>query len=220
MPRSTGLGDYFVGDRMRVWVSGGERTRLRRAGALSSRRASASTTCGCIRQGDRTVDVPVQRGRELPRPDMPDGLEILSGVRAGDGWCSRESRPFRTADPGDHPLAADAAVPARRAGRRPDRAARHPARGGAADQRADGRHPRQRRRAARRPTRSNWSPSRSRPSSRASTASSTSTARPRTTASWSRRASWSAPRPRTRSCASTRRSAPISTAFRSAFPSR
>jgi hypothetical protein len=30
------------------------------------------------------IDVPVQRGRALPRPDMPDALEILSGLKAGD----------------------------------------------------------------------------------------------------------------------------------------
>ena len=30
------------------------------------------------------IDVPVQRGRELPRPDMPDALEILSGLKTGD----------------------------------------------------------------------------------------------------------------------------------------
>ena len=30
------------------------------------------------------IDVPVQRGRQLPRPDMPDALEILSGLKAGD----------------------------------------------------------------------------------------------------------------------------------------
>ena len=65
----------------------------------------------------------------------------------------------------------------------PGRAAHHPARGRAADQRADGRHPRQRRRPEGRRRGRSWSPSRSRPSSRASTASSTSTARRRTTAS-------------------------------------
>ena len=26
----------------------------------------------------------MQRGRELPRPDMPDALEILSGLKSGD----------------------------------------------------------------------------------------------------------------------------------------
>ena len=30
------------------------------------------------------MDVPVQRGRELPTPALPDGLEILSGISAGD----------------------------------------------------------------------------------------------------------------------------------------
>jgi len=34
--------------------------------------------------GHRLIDVPVQRGRERPSPDMPDGIEILSGLRAGD----------------------------------------------------------------------------------------------------------------------------------------
>ena len=31
-----------------------------------------------------TIDAPVQRGRELPSPELPNGLEILSGIRAGD----------------------------------------------------------------------------------------------------------------------------------------
>ena len=35
-------------------------------------------------KGDEVIDVPVQRGRELPRPDMPDALEILSGLNNGD----------------------------------------------------------------------------------------------------------------------------------------
>ena len=35
-----------------------------------------------VRQADgTTIDVPVQRGREQPRPDMPDALEILSGLQ-------------------------------------------------------------------------------------------------------------------------------------------
>ena len=37
-----------------------------------------------LRKGNDTIDVPVQRGRDLPRPDMPDALEILSGLDAGD----------------------------------------------------------------------------------------------------------------------------------------
>jgi hypothetical protein len=34
--------------------------------------------------GGVLIDVPVQRGRQLPRPEMPDALEILSGLTAGD----------------------------------------------------------------------------------------------------------------------------------------
>ena len=34
--------------------------------------------------GATPVDVPVQRGRDLPRPDMPDGIEILSGLQNSD----------------------------------------------------------------------------------------------------------------------------------------
>ncbi len=37
-----------------------------------------------LRKGDETIEVPVQRGRELPTAALPDGLEILSGIRAGD----------------------------------------------------------------------------------------------------------------------------------------
>jgi len=38
-----------------------------------------------VRRSDgTTVDVPVQRGREQPRPDMPNALEILSGLQPGD----------------------------------------------------------------------------------------------------------------------------------------
>ena len=117
-------------------------------------------------------------------PNHRDAGRAGDPVRPARRRCagaSHEPRPFRAADAGDDPLAADAAVPARRAGRRPDRAADHPARGGAADQRADGRHhgARQRPQGARRGR--SWSPSRWRPSSRRSTASSTSTARRRTT---------------------------------------
>jgi hypothetical protein len=31
-----------------------------------------------------TLEIPVQRGRDMPTPDMPDGVEILSGLQSGD----------------------------------------------------------------------------------------------------------------------------------------
>ncbi len=37
-----------------------------------------------LRQAHGTISVPVQRGRVRPTPELPNGLEILSGIRAGD----------------------------------------------------------------------------------------------------------------------------------------
>ena len=76
------LGEYFVGDRLRVWISGGERT------AFVIPPNYVTTRFGIdyvqIREGNRTISAPVQRGRNRRAPDLPDGLEILSGIRPGD----------------------------------------------------------------------------------------------------------------------------------------
>ena len=78
-----GLGDYFVGERIRVWVSAGERTSFIVPGSFIVTRFGIDYAR--VRKDAKTViDVPVQRGRELPRPDMPDALEILSGLKTGD----------------------------------------------------------------------------------------------------------------------------------------
>jgi RND family efflux transporter MFP subunit len=77
-----GLGDYFVGERIRVWVSAGERTAfIVPAGFITTRFGVDYVK---VRRADGVMDVPVQRGREQPRPDLPDGMEILSGLNAGD----------------------------------------------------------------------------------------------------------------------------------------
>src|SRR5450756_2588230 len=77
-----GLGEYFVGERIRVWVSAGERTSFIVPGSFISTRFGIDYAR--IRNDAKTLnDVPVQRGRELPRPGMPDSLEILSGLKAG-----------------------------------------------------------------------------------------------------------------------------------------
>jgi RND family efflux transporter MFP subunit len=78
-----GLGDYFVGERIRVWVSAGERSSIIVPAAFITTRFGIDYA----RVGKDTqtaIDVPVQRGRDQPRPDMPDALEILSGLKAGD----------------------------------------------------------------------------------------------------------------------------------------
>ncbi len=77
-----GLGDYFVSERLRVWVSSGERTAIIIPAAFVTTRFGVDYVR--LEDEGRVVDVPVQRGRDLPRPDMPDGLEILSGLKASD----------------------------------------------------------------------------------------------------------------------------------------
>jgi RND family efflux transporter MFP subunit len=77
-----GLGKYFVGNRLRVWISGGPRTALVIPSNYVTTRFGIDYVH--IRQAERTIDVPVQRGRDLPSADLPNGLEILSGIRAGD----------------------------------------------------------------------------------------------------------------------------------------
>jgi RND family efflux transporter MFP subunit len=76
------LGEYFVGDRLRVWISGGERMAFVIPSNYVTTRFGIDYVG--IRQGDRTISAPVQRGRKLVSPDLPNGLEILSGVRPGD----------------------------------------------------------------------------------------------------------------------------------------
>ena len=77
-----GLGEYFVGDRLRVWISGGTRTAFVIPSNFVTTRFGIDYVH--IRAADRIIDTPVQRGRELPSPELPNGLEILSGIRAGD----------------------------------------------------------------------------------------------------------------------------------------
>jgi RND family efflux transporter MFP subunit len=78
-----GVGSYFVGQRVRVWVNAGERMTyvipsdfiLARFGLSYVRKRGAD---------GRVLEIPVQRGRDLPAPEMPNGVEILSGLADGD----------------------------------------------------------------------------------------------------------------------------------------
>jgi RND family efflux transporter MFP subunit len=78
-----GLGDYFVARRIRVWISGGARQAFIVPAAFVSTRFGVDYVKLQLDDG-KSMDVPVQRGRPHPTPDMPDGLEILSGLNAGD----------------------------------------------------------------------------------------------------------------------------------------
>ena len=77
------LGDYFVGERIRVWVSAGERESVIVPSSFIVTRFGIDYA-RVRKDANKVIDVPVQRGRELPRPDLPDALEILSGLQNGD----------------------------------------------------------------------------------------------------------------------------------------
>jgi RND family efflux transporter MFP subunit len=81
--RVDNLGDYFVGERIRVWVSAGERPGILVPGSYIITRFGIDYV-RLRNEAGGVIEVPIQRGRELPRPDMTDALEILSGLKAGD----------------------------------------------------------------------------------------------------------------------------------------
>lgn len=82
-----GIGEYFIGDRLRVWIAGDSRTAFVIPSGYVTTRFGIDYVN--VLRGDGVVSAPVQRGRSLPTPDMPDGLEVLSGVRPGDRLVRR-----------------------------------------------------------------------------------------------------------------------------------
>jgi RND family efflux transporter MFP subunit len=77
-----GIGDYFVGQRIRVWVSAGSRNAIVVPQNLVFTRAGIDYAK--VWADGVAVDVPVQRGQEIDRPGRPAALEILSGLKTGD----------------------------------------------------------------------------------------------------------------------------------------
>jgi RND family efflux transporter MFP subunit len=77
------LGNYFVGDRVRVWINAGTRPGYVIPSGFVETRFGLDYVR--LRQpGGGVVETPVQRGQEHPTDRMADGLEILSGVASGD----------------------------------------------------------------------------------------------------------------------------------------
>ncbi len=77
------LSDYFVGERVQVWIPAGQRRAIVIPSSLVTTRYGIDyVRLWTARTG--AMDVPVQRGEERPRPQMPGGLEILSGLNPGD----------------------------------------------------------------------------------------------------------------------------------------
>lgn len=77
------LGSYFVGQRVEVWVYAGSRPGIVIPEKYIETRFGLDYVDMLTAHGSRIV-VPVQRGESQPTPAMPDGIEILSGLRNGD----------------------------------------------------------------------------------------------------------------------------------------
>lgn len=78
----SGLADYFVGERIRVWISAGSRSAILVPENLIATRAGIDYAR--IWTGATALDVPVQRGEEHSELGKPMQLEILSGLNPGD----------------------------------------------------------------------------------------------------------------------------------------
>lgn len=78
-----GLSDYFVGERVRVWVSAGDRKTIVVPANLIVTRSGIDYAKLRLKSG-AAIDVPVQRGETIQTPKQHDGLEILSGLQFGD----------------------------------------------------------------------------------------------------------------------------------------
>ncbi len=78
-----GLEDYFVGERVRVWISAGRRKTIVVPESLIVTRSGIDYAKLRLKSGE-AIDVPVQRGQVIHRANRPDSLEILSGLDPGD----------------------------------------------------------------------------------------------------------------------------------------
>jgi RND family efflux transporter MFP subunit len=77
------LGDYFVGERALVWISAGRRKTIVVPRDLVFSRFGLDYV-RLSREGKAPLDIVVQRGGEASTADGAEGVEILSGLNAGD----------------------------------------------------------------------------------------------------------------------------------------
>lgn len=73
----------FVGARVRVLISAGEREAIIVPARYIVTRFGVDYV-RLVREGGAVIEAPVQRGAPVPTEETPDGIEILSGLRAGD----------------------------------------------------------------------------------------------------------------------------------------
>lgn len=76
-----GLGNYFVGERVRVYVSTAEQSVLAIPEEFIKTRYGVDSVR--LRRGERVVDVVIQRGVEI-HPEQGTLIEVLSGLTDGD----------------------------------------------------------------------------------------------------------------------------------------
>ncbi len=79
----SGVSDYFVGQRVQVWVTAGTRKAIVIPKSLIVTRYGIDYVRLWTQQNG-AIDVPVQRGQAIALPDGSGGLEILSGLKPGD----------------------------------------------------------------------------------------------------------------------------------------
>ncbi len=78
----TDLHDYFVARRVLVWISAGTRTAFVVPEHFIINRSGLDEVD--LRTAKGVFAIPVQRGEPRPSRAIPDGIELLSGVSAGD----------------------------------------------------------------------------------------------------------------------------------------
>jgi RND family efflux transporter MFP subunit len=77
------LGDYFVNERVRVWVSAGNRKAIVVPDNMIKTRSGIDYARLWLGAG-QALDVPIQRGQTIHKPNQRDGVEVLSGLASGD----------------------------------------------------------------------------------------------------------------------------------------
>ncbi|GIK48479.1 MAG: efflux RND transporter periplasmic adaptor subunit [Hyphomonadaceae bacterium] len=87
---AAGLDGEFVGARVRVLIPAGEREAVIVPVRYIVTRFGVDYV-RLVRDGGVIIDAPVQRGAPLPTDAMPDGVEILSGLNAGDAIAPPEA---------------------------------------------------------------------------------------------------------------------------------
>jgi RND family efflux transporter MFP subunit len=86
------LGEGLIGARVRVAAPLGVRRAIVIPGSMIVTRFGADYV-RLKRAGGAVIEAPVQRGSAAPTDAMPDGIEILSGLRSGDEILPPEPQP-------------------------------------------------------------------------------------------------------------------------------